>query len=166
MVLALLGFMLVVVATPRQWFPVFGLYFVILLVVIAVSRVPFGYIAKRMVVETPFVLFALLVPFVATGPQTEVLGVSVSEPGLLAAWGLLAVPFVRYDGEGRPPVTDGPFAETKDLIAGWMAIDVDSYERAIELAGELSAAPGAGGKPIHEWLEVRPFYGSPTGTED
>ena len=50
--------------------------------------------------------------------------------------------FVRYDGEGRPPVTDGPFAETKDLIAGWMVIDVDTYERAVELAGELSAAPG------------------------
>ena len=54
--------------------------------------------------------------------------------------------FVRYDGEGRPPVTDGPFAETKDLIAGWMVIDVESYERALELAGELSAAPGQGGK--------------------
>ena len=66
--------------------------------------------------------------------------------------------FVRYDGEGRPPVTDGPFAETKDLIAGWMVIDVETYERAVELAGELSAAPGAGGKPIHEWLELRPFY--------
>ena len=66
--------------------------------------------------------------------------------------------WVRYGGEGRPPVTDGPFAETKDLIAGWMIVDVDSYERAIELAGELSAAPGAAGEPIHEWLEVRPFY--------
>ena len=66
--------------------------------------------------------------------------------------------WVRYDGEGRPPVVDGPFAETKDLIAGWMVIDVETYERAIELAGELSAAPGAGGKPIHEWLELRPFY--------
>jgi hypothetical protein len=65
--------------------------------------------------------------------------------------------FVRYDGEGRPPVTDGPFAETKDLIAGWMVIDVESWDRAVELAGELSAAPGAGGEPIHEWLEVRPF---------
>jgi hypothetical protein len=65
--------------------------------------------------------------------------------------------WVRYDGEGRPPVTDGPFAETKDLIAGWMIVDVDSYDRALELAGELSAAPGAGGEPIHEWLEVRPF---------
>ena len=74
--------------------------------------------------------------------------------------------FVRYDGEGRPPVTDGPVAETKDLIAGWMVIDVDSQERAIELAGELSAAPGAGGKPIHEWLEVRPFLTEqPTVTE-
>ncbi len=65
--------------------------------------------------------------------------------------------FVRFDGEGRPPVTDGPFAETKDLIAGWMIIDVESWDRAVQLAGELSAAPGAGGKPIHEWLEVRPF---------
>ena len=75
--------------------------------------------------------------------------------------------WVRSDGEGRPPVTDGPFAETKDLIAGWMVIDVDSHERAVELAGELSAAPGAGGRPIHEWLELRPFLGAapPTVTE-
>jgi hypothetical protein len=49
--------------------------------------------------------------------------------------------WVRYDGEGRPPVTDGPFAETKDLIAGWMVIDVDRYERAVELAGERGPAP-------------------------
>src|SRR5487761_1268885 len=70
--------------------------------------------------------------------------------------------FVRYDGDGRPPVTDGPFAKTKDLIAGWMVIDVETYERALELAGELSAAPGAGGKPIHEWLELRrPFLAPP-----
>ena len=65
--------------------------------------------------------------------------------------------WVQYGGEGRPPATDGPFAETKDLIAGWMVIDVESWDRAVELAGELSAAPGAGGTPIHEWLEVRPF---------
>ena len=69
--------------------------------------------------------------------------------------------FVRYDGPGRPPVTDGPFAETKDLIAGWMVIDVDSYDRALELAAELSSAPGAGGELIHEWLEIRPFLSAP-----
>lgn len=69
--------------------------------------------------------------------------------------------FVRFDGEGRPPVTDGPFAGTKDLIAGWMAIDVETYERALELAGELSAAPGPDGKPIYEWIELRPFMAAP-----
>ena len=69
--------------------------------------------------------------------------------------------FVRYDGEGRPPVTDGPFAETKDLIAGWMVIDVDSYDRALELGGELSAAPASGGRPLQEWIEVRPFLAPP-----
>ena len=74
--------------------------------------------------------------------------------------------FVRYGGEGKPPVTDGPFAETTDLIAGWMLIDVDSQERAHEAAAELSAAPGRGGEPIHEWLEVRPLLGeTPTITE-
>jgi hypothetical protein len=69
--------------------------------------------------------------------------------------------WVRSDGEGRPPVTDGPFAETKDLIAGWYVIDVESWDRAVELAAELSDAPGAGGRPLGEWLEVRPFYGVP-----
>jgi hypothetical protein len=74
--------------------------------------------------------------------------------------------FVRYGGEGQPPVTDGPFAETKDLIAGWYVIDVESWDRAVQLASELSAAPGPGGKPLHEWLEVRPFWGErPTVTE-
>ncbi|HVX43445.1 MAG TPA: YciI family protein [Mycobacteriales bacterium] len=64
--------------------------------------------------------------------------------------------FVRYDGEGQPPVTDGPFVETKDLIAGWFIIDVASWDRATQLAAELSAAPGPGGTPLCEWLEVRP----------
>jgi hypothetical protein len=74
--------------------------------------------------------------------------------------------FVRYDGEGRPPVVDGPFAETKDLIAGWYVIDVASWDRAVELAGQLSAAPGPDGKPIFEWLEVRPFLAEPPTVTD
>lgn len=88
--LALLGFAVAVVATPRDWFAVYAGHLALLLAVIAVSRVPFGYLAKRLVVEVPFVVFAVLMPFIATGPRTDVLGVSVSEPGLLAAWALLA----------------------------------------------------------------------------
>jgi len=74
--------------------------------------------------------------------------------------------FVRFDGEGRPPATDGPFAETKDLIAGWMVIDVDSEERAHEAAAYLSSAPGPGGVPIREWIEVRPFLEEPPRVTD
>ncbi|WP_182524239.1 cobalt ECF transporter T component CbiQ [Nocardioides dongkuii] len=88
--LALLAFVLAVVATPREWYAAYAGFLAVLLGVIALSGVPFGYLAKRMVVEVPFVVFAVLMPFVATGPRTEVLGLSVSEPGLLAAWGLLA----------------------------------------------------------------------------
>ena len=102
--------------------------------------------------------------YIATGAAAAIGGATLVWPFVqsLAPEGV----FVRYGGEGRPPVTDGPFAETKDLIAGWMVIDVDSHERAVELAGELSAAPGAGGKPIHEWLELRPFLcAPPTVTE-
>ncbi len=69
--------------------------------------------------------------------------------------------FVRYDGEGRPPVTDGPFAETKDLIAGWMVIEADSLEEAHQSAAYLSSAPGPGGRPLQEWIEVRPFLEAP-----
>jgi cobalt/nickel transport system permease protein len=88
-ILALVGFVLLVVATPRDWFAAYAGYLVLLLGVIAVSRVPLGYLLKRLVVEVPFVVFAVLMPFIAHGPQVEVLGVAVSEPGLLAAWGLL-----------------------------------------------------------------------------
>jgi len=65
--------------------------------------------------------------------------------------------WVRSDGpDSAQLVTDGPFAETKELIAGWYIIDVESRERAYEVARIVSSAPGKGGQPIHEWLEVRP----------
>jgi cobalt/nickel transport system permease protein len=89
-VLALLGFVLVVVATPKDWYAAYAGYLVVIAGVVALSRVPVTYLLKRMVVELPFVGFALLLPFVAQGPRTELLGLSVSEHGLLAAWALLA----------------------------------------------------------------------------
>lgn len=87
---ALVTFMLLVVATPPEWYAAYAAYLVLLLVVVRLSTVPFGYLAKRMVVEVPFVLFAVLIPFVATGPRVDVLGVPLSEDGLVAAWALLA----------------------------------------------------------------------------
>lgn len=89
-ILTLVGFMLGVVATPREWMPAFGGYLLVLLGVIALSRVPFGYLGKRMVIEVPFLVFAALMPFVGTGERVDVLGVSVSEAGLWAGWGLVA----------------------------------------------------------------------------
>jgi cobalt/nickel transport system permease protein len=87
---SLVVFMLAVVATPREWFPLFGCYLLLLLALVGSSQVPPSYLAKRMVVEVPFVVFALMLPFVASGPRTDMLGISVSEDGLLGAWGLLA----------------------------------------------------------------------------
>ncbi|MCW2835375.1 MAG: Cobalt transporter permease [Nocardioides sp.] len=88
--LALLGLMLVVVATPGAWWPAFVVEVLVLVAVIGVSRVPVGYLAPRMVIELPFAAFALLLPFVADGPRIAVLGVEVSEPGLHAGLTLLA----------------------------------------------------------------------------
>lgn len=64
--------------------------------------------------------------------------------------------WVRYGGPDAAPVTtDGPHPETSDLVAGWYMIDVDSYERAVEVATFVSAGPGPGGKPLYEWVDVR-----------
>ena len=72
---------------------------------------------------------------------------------------LLALTFnYRYSDLGD---FAGEYFDVRNIFilvdGGRKVIDVDTQERAIELAGELSAAPGHGGKPIHEWLEVRPF---------
>ena len=74
--------------------------------------------------------------------------------------------FVRYGGPGAAPVTDGPFPEAKELIAGWFVIDVDSEARAHEVAAFASSAPGKGGEPIYEWIEVRPFMDAPPSHTD
>lgn len=87
--LVLVGFMLVVVATPHTWWPAFVVEALLLLVIIGLSRVPLTYLAPRMVIELPFAVFALLMPFISHGPRTEVLGVAVSEPGLHAGLTLL-----------------------------------------------------------------------------
>jgi hypothetical protein len=70
--------------------------------------------------------------------------------------------FVRYGGpDAAPVVTDGPFPEAKELIAGWYLIDVESEARAHEVAAYVSSAPGPKGEPIHEWIEVREVMDAP-----
>ncbi|HJU41759.1 MAG TPA: YciI family protein [Vicinamibacterales bacterium] len=62
---------------------------------------------------------------------------------------------VRAGDDGRPVVTDGPFAETKEFIAGFWIVDVKNADEAYALAAKVSLCPGPGGKPLHMPLEVR-----------
>lgn len=79
-----------VVSTPREAVWAFALYAALLAGVAAVARISPGFLLKRLVIEVPFVAFALLMPFVVPGEQTELLGLSVSVPGLWGAWNVLA----------------------------------------------------------------------------
>ena len=75
--------------------------------------------------------------------------------------------WVRYGGPDAAPVTtDGPHPETSDLVAGWYLIDVESYERAVELAAYLSSEPGPGGEPMYEWIDVREVMSEAPATTD
>jgi len=65
-------------------------------------------------------------------------------------------------GKNGVPVTDGPFAETKEFLAGFWIVDVDRPERAYEIAAKASAAPGPGGTPMVIPIEVRQVMRAPT----
>lgn len=68
---------------------------------------------------------------------------------------------VRANGEGTPDVTDGPFAESKEFLAGYWIVDVETPERAYAIAGKASAAPGPGGAPLGIPIEVRQVMSAP-----
>lgn len=78
-----------VVATPREAFGVFGGYLLLLFAVWAVARIPPGWILRRSLIEAPFVVLAVLLPFGGGEPRVQWLGLALSEPGLLAAWNIL-----------------------------------------------------------------------------
>lgn len=77
----------------------------------------------------------------------------------------LAVPgearVVRAGKNGQPVVTDGPFAEAKEFLAGYWIVEVDRTERAYEIAAKASAAPGPGGAPLNMAIEVRQVMSAP-----
>jgi hypothetical protein len=91
----------------------------------------------------------------------------LSERGELVEAQALTAPeqakFVVHDGSGAPLITDGPFPEGKELLAGYRMVDVESLERALEIAAKGSAAPGPGGEPIRQRIEVREVMGTPGG---
>lgn len=68
---------------------------------------------------------------------------------------------VRAGVDGPPVVTDGPFAESKEVLAGWWIVDVESAERAVEIAAHVSTAPGPGGAPLRMPIEVHPVMSAP-----
>jgi len=68
-------------------------------------------------------------------------------------------------GKDGAPITDGPFPETKEFLAGYWIVDVPSAQRAYQLAAKASAAPGPGGKPLNMGIEVREVMAGPLPQE-
>jgi len=68
---------------------------------------------------------------------------------------------VHAGKNGTPAITDGPFPESKEVLAGYWVIDVETPQRAYELAARASAAPGVGGKPLNMAIEVREVMSAP-----
>jgi hypothetical protein len=72
---------------------------------------------------------------------------------------------VTSDGQGAPVVTDRPFPEVEELLAGYQMVDVESEARVIEIAAKMSAAPGPGGVPLQRRIEVRRVLGPRPSTD-
>jgi hypothetical protein len=95
---------------------------------------------------------------VALNARLEELGELIDAQGLAGPDEALSV---VSDGASAPLVTDGPYPESKELLAGYRIVEVDTRERAIEIAAQVSAAPGQGGAPIRQRIEVRQVMSAP-----
>ncbi|MBM0202308.1 cobalt ECF transporter T component CbiQ [Micromonospora sp. STR1s_5] len=89
-IVAMVVFTLAVVATPREAFWAFGAYAVLVAAVAALARVGPRWLLSRALIELPFVVFAVALPFLGSGERVEVLGLRLSEDGLHGAWNILA----------------------------------------------------------------------------
>lgn len=85
----LLVFVLAVVATPREMFWPFAIYAAIILGVWSIARIPLQWILPRMLIEAPFLILAVLLPFSEGGDRIEFAGLHLSVTGLYAAWGIV-----------------------------------------------------------------------------
>lgn len=89
-VATLVLFVVAVATTPPVAVWAFGLYALMVGAVIRVARLPLKFVATRLLVIVPFVLFALALPFIGTGPKVEILGLAVAREGLWGMWNILA----------------------------------------------------------------------------
>jgi cobalt/nickel transport system permease protein len=89
-IVAAFGMVAAFAVTPREAIWAFGCYAVLIAGLTALARISAGFLAVRLVAIIPFVLFALLIPFIASGETTEIVGVSVSVEGLWGMWNILA----------------------------------------------------------------------------
>jgi cobalt/nickel transport system permease protein len=87
---ATVAYVFAVVATPREVLWAFGGDAVLLAGVVALAGLRPALVARRLRIEIPFLLFAAFMPFTGASPRVDVLGVSLSEPGLWAAWNIVA----------------------------------------------------------------------------
>jgi cobalt/nickel transport system permease protein len=87
--LAHVPFVLAVVATPREELWAFGIYALMIVVLAQLADLPIRFVAKRLVIEIPFVLFAIFLPLIGQGERVDVLGLSLSVEGLWAMWNIL-----------------------------------------------------------------------------
>ena len=89
---------------------------------------------------------------------------SLRESGELVSAEGLADPkqakLVRAGADGAP-ITDGVFPESKEFLAGYWIVDVESPEHAYKIAARASAAPGPGGAPLNMSIEARQVMGGP-----
>jgi hypothetical protein len=95
----------------------------------------------------------------------KTLNAGLKEEGVLVGAEGLAPPgqarLIRSGKPGEPEITDGPFAETKEFLAGFWIVDVETPAQAHALAARISSAPGPGGKPMHLGVEVREVMSAP-----
>ncbi|BCI52737.1 cobalt ECF transporter T component CbiQ [Mycolicibacterium litorale] len=89
-IVCLVAFVLAVVATPRDLLWPYPLYGAIVAATWWAARIPFRWALPRMLIEVPFVVLAVLLPFAEGGERTDVAGLSLSVTGLQAAWGIVA----------------------------------------------------------------------------
>ncbi|MBT8196870.1 MAG: cobalt ECF transporter T component CbiQ [Acidimicrobiia bacterium] len=157
--IALVVFITAVVLTPRDAFWAFAVLALLLGVGVVAAELPMKLVARRMLVEVPFVLFAVALPFLGGGDRVDVLGIALSEEGLWAAWTILAKATL---GVGASVLLSAT-TEVPQILAGMQRLRVPRVLTAITgfmvryldvITGELSRRRIAMASRGHEarWL--------------